>query len=50
LFWNRDRKYALEYEDLINNITPSDLKETAQIIFGRETNYLRAVLNPEDKE
>lgn len=46
LFWNHDRDHVLNYEKWIDGLKPSDIQETAKLLFDGK-NELISVLNPE---
>lgn len=46
LFWNHDRSHVLNYEKWIEGLKPSDIQETARMLFDGKNEFI-SVLNPE---
>jgi len=46
LFWNRDKSRSLQYEKLIDQLTPAQIQETAKELFNGKNRFV-SVLYPE---
>ena len=40
LFWGRDKKRSLEYENYVNKLTPAEIQATAKELFNGKNEFI----------